>query len=160
MSGKMINFLLVEDDDDHAAIVLRTLERNRVVNNVVRVVDGERAISYLQAKPPYEGRELPDVILLDLKLPRVDGHEVLKFIKEAPEFCQIPVVILTTSNTERDRAMAYQHHANSYLIKPVNFQNFRQMVSDLSLYWGVWNEPAPQNPRNRDRRDSACPTES
>jgi len=143
MTAHLVNFLLVEDDDDHAAIVLRTLERNRVVNKVDRVEDGERALDYLKAKAPYQDRVLPDVILLDLKLPRVDGHEVLKFIKETPGLSQIPVVILTTSNTETDRAKAYAHHANSYLVKPVNYPRFRQMVGDLSLYWGVWNEPAP-----------------
>ena len=138
----LINFLLVEDDDDHAAIVLRTLERNRVVNNVKRMIDGAEALAYLRREPPYENRPDPDVILLDLKLPKVDGHEVLKAVKSAPELCHIPVVVLTTSSGEADRARAYAYHANSYLVKPVNFQRFRQMVSDLSLYWGVWNAPA------------------
>ncbi|MBI2431796.1 MAG: response regulator [Candidatus Hydrogenedentes bacterium] len=143
-TSELINFVLIEDDDDHAAIVLRTLERNRVVNNVKRLIDGADALAYLREEPPYAGRPMPDVILLDLKLPKVDGHEVLKKIKEDPGLKHIPVVILTTSNAEADRAKAYAHHANSYLVKPVNFQRFRQMVSDLSLYWGVWNKPAPQ----------------
>lgn len=143
MTGELINFLLVEDDDDHAAIVLRTLEQNRVVNSVKRVTDGAQALQYLNREAPFEDRLTPDIILLDLKLPKVDGHEVLRHIKENPALCRIPVVVLTTSNAEADRARAYAFHANSYLVKPVNFQRFRQMVSDLSLYWGVWNEPAP-----------------
>lgn len=140
---ELINFLLVEDDDDHAAIVVRTLKNNRVGNNIKRVTDGAEAIAYLRKDPPHQQRPEPGVILLDLKLPKLDGHEVLKFCKKDPALCHIPVVVLTTSNAEADRAKAYACHANSYLVKPVNFQRFRQMVNDLSLYWGVWNAPAP-----------------
>lgn len=148
MTGELVNFLLVEDDDDHAAIVLRTLQHNRMANSVKRVTDGAQAMQYLNRQSPFEDRPTPDVILLDLKLPKVDGHEVLRRIKGDAALCRIPVVVLTTSNAEADRAKAYACHANSYLVKPVNFHRFRQMVSDLSLYWGVWNEPAPfSNPR-------------
>jgi CheY-like chemotaxis protein len=141
MEGRLFHFLLVEDDDDHAAIVLRTLQRNRVSNTVDRVADGEQALHYLRQQPPYVGRPRPDVILLDLKLPKLDGHEVLAAIKAEPALRSIPTVVLTTSDAEIDRLRAYSNHANSYLVKPVDFQRFRQMVEDLNLYWGVWNQP-------------------
>lgn len=138
---RLVHFLLVEDDDDHAMLVTRSLQRSRVSNQVDRVSDGEAALSYLRQKGEFAGRQ-PDVVLLDLKLPKVDGHEVLRQIKEDPTLRQIPIVVLTTSQAEIDRARAYEHHANSYLVKPVNFERFQQMIEDLNLYWGVWNIPA------------------
>lgn len=139
----LIRFLLVEDEDDHAEIVQRTLRQNRIGNGIDRVRDGAEALAYLRQEDQYAGRPRPDVILLDLKLPKVDGHEVLAEVKHDPRLLKIPVVVLTTSDAETDRAQAYEHHANSYLVKPVDFERFRQMVADLSLYWGVWNKPAP-----------------
>ena len=141
MQSNLVHFLLVEDDDDHAAIVLRTLQRNRVSNTVDRVSDGEEALSYLRGEAPYAGRPRPDVVLLDLKLPKVDGHEVLEAMQQDPQLSIIPTVVLTTSDAEGDKLRAYSNHANSYLVKPVDFQRFRQMVEDLNLYWGVWNRP-------------------
>jgi CheY-like chemotaxis protein len=143
VDANLLHFLLVEDDDDHAAIVERTLKRNRVANTLDRVADGVEALEYVRRQGDYAERPRPDVILLDLKLPKVDGHEVLAGIKEDEDLLTIPVVILTTSDAETDRAKAYKHHANSYLVKPIDFKRFRQMVKDLSLYWGVWNCPAP-----------------
>jgi CheY-like chemotaxis protein len=142
MEPELLHFLLVEDDDAHALIAMRTLQRNRVANTIDRVADGEAALAYLRRQPPYADRPRPDVILLDLKLPRVDGHEVLAGIKEDPDLRDIPVVVLTTSDAETDRMRAYSHHANSYLVKPIDFERFRQMVDDLCLYWGVWNRPS------------------
>ena len=141
MDGKLFHFLLVEDDDDHAEIVRRTLLHNRVSNTVDRVADGEEALSYLRQEPPYDDRPRPDVILLDLKLPKLNGHEVLTAVKNEPSLRTIPTVVLTTSEAESDRHRAYDNHANSYLVKPVDFQRFRQMVDDLNLYWGLWNSP-------------------
>lgn len=141
MDSQLLHFLLVEDDDDHAAIVLRTLQRNRISNTVDRVADGEEALEYLRGQGAFSGRPRPDVILLDLKLPKVDGHEVLEEIKKDPQLSVIPTVVLTTSDAEVDRMRAYSNHANSYLVKPVDFHRFRQMVEDLNLYWGVWNRP-------------------
>ena len=140
MESKLLNFLLVEDDMDHAEIVLRTLQRNRVANHLAHVTDGAEALAYLRREGKYADSPHPDIILLDLKLPKLDGHEVLAQVKEDVELRKIPVVILTTSNAETDRAKAYAYHANSYIVKPINFTRFRQMVKDLSLYWGVWNE--------------------
>jgi CheY-like chemotaxis protein len=146
MPPKLLHFLLVEDDDDHATILIRTLRQNRIANTIDRAADGIEALAYLRQEGEYAGRLRPDVVLLDLKLPRMDGHEVLAAIKDDPALRSIPVVVLTTSDAESDRARAYDHHANSYLVKPVDFERFRQMANELSLYWGVWNEPVPNSP--------------
>jgi CheY-like chemotaxis protein len=145
MEAKLVHFLLVEDDDSHAEITIRSLKRNRVSNTVDRVSDGVQALEYLRQQGAFQGRPRPDVVLLDLKLPKRDGHEVLAEIKDDLELQAIPVVILTTSDAESDRAKAYHHHANSYLVKPLDFDRFRQMVNDLSLYWGVWNRPTSED---------------
>lgn len=138
---RLISFLLVEDDDDHAELVIRSLQNNRVTNKIDRVKDGAKALEYLYAHLEDPMLSLPDVVLLDLKLPKVDGHEVLRRIKSDPVLKLIPVVILTTSAAESDRAAAYSQHANSYLVKPLDFNSFRKLAEDLNLYWGVWNEP-------------------
>lgn len=136
-----LRFLLVEDDDDHAKIVARSLEKERLRSSIVRVKDGVEALEYLRREEPFEDVVLPDVILLDLKLPRKDGHEVLAEIKQDRALRTIPVVVLTTSDAECDRLRAYRQHANSYLVKPLDAIAFRQMVQELSLYWGIWNRP-------------------
>lgn len=141
MNRRLIHFLLVEDDDIHAHLVTRSLAKARVSNRVTRVSDGAAAIAFLQKEGQYADAEEPDVILLDLKLPKVNGHEVLSTIKQDERLKQIPVVVMTTSDAESDRAQAYNFHANSYVVKPVDFDRFRQLVHDLCLYWGVWNEP-------------------
>ncbi len=138
---KPLHFLLVEDDDDHANLVQMALAENRVANTVDHVTDGADALSYLRQESPYESRDRPDVILLDLKLPKVDGHEVLAQIKEDEQLRTIPVVVLTSSEAETDRAKAYFSHANSYLTKPLDFDRFHQMIQDLKYYWSVWNQP-------------------
>ena len=143
MSPKLLHFLLVEDDDDHATIMIRTLRQNRIANAVDRVADGMQAMAYLRQEGQYREKPRPDVVLLDLKLPRMDGHEVLAAIKSDEKLRSIPVVVLTTSDAASDRARAYDQYANSYLVKPVDFERFRQMANELSLYWGVWNEPVP-----------------
>lgn len=142
MEPQLIRFLLIEDDDSHAVITMRSLQQNRVGNHIDRVVDGEQALAYLRRQGPYVDQPRPDVILLDLKLPKLDGHEVLSVIKQDPDLRLIPVVVLTTSDAEIDRLKAYEHHANSYMVKPVDFDRFRKLVQELSLYWGVWNRPA------------------
>lgn len=144
VNPKHISFLLVEDDEDHAQLVIRSLENNRVVNKIFHVKDGADALDFLFGQGKYEKRSLPDVILLDLKLPKVDGLEVLQRIKGDPHLKMIPVVILTTSSAESDRIAAYSEHANSYLVKPLDFNSFRKMTEDLKLYWAVWNQPPGQ----------------
>jgi CheY-like chemotaxis protein len=138
---RMIRFLLVEDDDDHAKIVERSLRHERIVNSLYRVADGVEALKFLRHEGQYKDAPRPDIVLLDLKLPKKDGHEVLSEMKEDSGLRMIPVVVLTTSNAETDRMMAYKHHANSYLVKPLDLMRFREMVQELSLYWGIWNAP-------------------
>jgi CheY-like chemotaxis protein len=135
----MIRFLLVEDDDDHAKIVERSMRQGKISNSLVRVSDGEEAMLFLRQQGKYASELLPDVVLLDLKLPKKDGHEVLLEMKADIKLRTIPVVVLTTSNAESDRLSAYEQHANSYLVKPLDLKQFRAMVDGLSLYWGIWN---------------------
>ena len=138
---KPLHFLLVEDDEDHANLVQMALADNRVANTVDHVLDGAAALCYVRREAPYEDRGRPDVILLDLKLPKLDGHEVLAQLKEDSDLRSIPVVVLTSSEAEADRAKAYLRHANSYLTKPLDFDRFHQMIQDLKYYWSVWNQP-------------------
>jgi CheY-like chemotaxis protein len=141
---RMLRFLLIEDDDDHATIVFRSLKAERVGNRVDRVVDGVEALAYLRQEREYAAVEKPDIVLLDLKLPKLSGHEVLAAMKDDPKLRDIPVVVLSTSDAEKDMVRAYQHHANSYLVKPLDAACFRKMVENLRLYWGVWNR-APEH---------------
>ena len=142
MESTPVKFLLVEDDDSHAMITMRTLRDHQLPKKVDRVVDGMEAMAYLRREGEYADRPRPDIILLDLKLPRLDGHEVLARVKEDPELRCIPIVILTTSDAEADRVKAYEHYANSYLVKPIGYDRFRQMADDLSDYWCIWNRAA------------------
>lgn len=139
MDKNAVHFLLVEDDDDHAEFVMRGLRTRRENNFVVRLCDGAEAIAYLEGEGEYSGRVTPNVVLLDLKLPKVDGLDVLTYIKSEPALRTIPVVVLTTSDADSDRARAYENQANSYLVKPVDYARFRQMIHDLDVYWGDWN---------------------
>lgn len=138
-SHQLIRFLLIEDDPDHAHLIRRSLKRSRVLNKVTHFSNGLDGLSYLreQATSP-EGR-LPDVLLLDLRLPGLSGHEVLEQVRNDEKLKHLQVVILTTSSDEADRQRAKELNANSYVLKPLDFQRFQAMISDLSLYWGVWN---------------------
>ena len=142
---RAVRFLLVEDDVDHAYVVRRTIERERIRNEITHATDGSIAMQMLRREAPYEEQSRPDIILLDLKMPVMDGHEVLEAIKKDPDLQTIPVVIMTTSNAESDRERAYKLQANSYVVKPLDFDRFRQLVKDLALYWSVWNEPTTEN---------------
>jgi CheY-like chemotaxis protein len=139
MRGKLVDILLIEDNEDHVELIRQTLEDKRVANSIVHFEEGEKALSYLKKEGPYAHATIPGVILLDLNLPGMSGLDLLQKIKESKALKSIPVVILTTSSGEADRATAYQHYANSYLIKPIDATQFEKMVSDLGLYWGVWN---------------------
>ncbi|MGD9692173.1 MAG: response regulator [Phycisphaerales bacterium] len=141
-SVRSIHFLLVEDDDDHADLIERGLREGKTQGTISRVADGEAAMAFLRREGPYRGAARPDVVLLDINLPRMNGHEVLRAIKSDPSLGTIPVVILTTSQAQVDRARAYEERANSYLAKPIDFDNFHQMIVDTRLYWTDWNQPA------------------
>lgn len=142
MVGEPILVMLVEDNVDHAELVIRTLEEHRIANKVRHFLDGQSALDYLFRRGEYSkeaGNPRPHVILLDLRLPRIDGIDVLKAIKESDELKTIPVVVLTTSEAEKDVARAYYNHANSYLVKPVGFEEFKKLMDDLGFYWLGWN---------------------
>jgi CheY-like chemotaxis protein len=141
MDARKTHFLLVEDSDAHAKLVMFQLYDKELPITVDRVSDGAEALQYLRGEGRFAGRPRPDVILLDLKLPRMDGHEVLESIKNDEHLQSIPVVVLTTSETETDRRKAYGNHANSYLTKPIDYPRFQKMMKDLRLYWSTWNQP-------------------
>jgi two-component system response regulator len=138
--------LLVEDNADDEALTLRALNKSKVANRIDVVRDGAEALDYLFCTGTYEGRDpldLPQVILLDLKLPKVDGLEVLRRVRADPRTQRLAVVILTSSKEEQDLATAYAYGANSYVRKPVDFNQFVDAISQLGLYWLVLNEPPP-----------------
>lgn len=149
VSGRPLTILLVEDNPEHAELVIRSLEDHRVANEIHHLTDGESALDYLFRRGKWEDPETsprPNVLLLDLRLPRVDGLTVLKEIRTAPELARLPVVVLTTSQAEVDISRAYAHHANSYLVKPLDFEKFTQMMKDLGFYWLCWNHyPWPES---------------
>lgn len=142
LNGEPLTILLVEDNLGHAELVKRTLNQHRIANKIFYVHDGEKALDYLFRREGFtdpQSSPRPHVVLLDLRLPRIDGLEVLKKIKQDDTLKQIPVVVLTTSKAEQDITMAYMNHANSYLVKPVDFTKFSQMMDDLGFYWLSWN---------------------
>ncbi|RJQ46260.1 MAG: response regulator [Gammaproteobacteria bacterium] len=144
MNNKTI--LLVEDNPDDEALTLRALQKNNIVNEVMVAHDGAEALDYLFCRGTYAGRDpcrAPAVILLDLKLPKVDGLEVLKRLRADERTRLLPVVILTSSKEEQDLVNGYRFGANSYIRKPVDFNQFMEAVRQLGLYWLVLNEPPP-----------------
>lgn len=138
--------LLVEDNPDDEVLTLRALRKNNILNDVVVARDGVEALDYLFGTGAYSNRNIdiqPQVVLLDLKLPKMDGLEVLKRIRSDPRTQLQPVVILTTSNEDRDILSSYELGANSFIRKPVDFQQFMEAIRQLGLYWLVLNVPPP-----------------
>jgi len=148
MHGRPIQILLVEDDPAHAEIVRRNLADFRVANAITHLEDGQAALDYLlrpAGEEPDPARPWPDVILLDLRLPKVDGLEVLRRLKADPVTRKIPTVVLTTSQAEQDVLAAYENVAGSYLVKPVDFLKFTALLEVFGFYWLAWNQ-FPQPP--------------
>ena len=143
MNGEPIVILLAEDDPAHAEIVRRNMDNFRIANRLEHVTDGQKALDYLYRRNGFSDpakSPRPGLILLDLRMPKVDGIEVLSKVKSDPELSRIPVVVLTTSAAEMDIAKAYDHHANSYLVKPVDFSQFTELLETLGYYWLAWNQ--------------------
>ena len=144
MSQKVV--LLVEDNEDDVELTLRSFKKQNISNPIIVARNGEEALDYLFARGAYAGRDaaqIPVLILLDLKLPIVDGLEVLRQIRAAETTKLIPVVILTTSSEDRDKLSSYGSGANSYVRKPVDFDEFVEATRQLGLYWLLLNEPPP-----------------
>jgi two-component system response regulator len=151
-----IEILLVEDNADDVELCLHALRKEKLSNKIHVARDGEEALDFLFARGRHKERlpeQLPKLVLLDLKLPKVDGIQVLREVKNASITKCIPVVILTSSREERDLVNSYQLGVNSYLQKPVDFEEFRSIVKQLGLYWLVVNQVAP-NGRGQEKREA------
>ena len=146
--------LLVEDNPKDLELTLLALEKSNLANEVVTVRDGAEALDYLFRRGPHAGRSAgnPAVVLLDLKLPKVDGIQVLEKIKSEPSLQSVPVVMLTTSREEKDLLRSYKLGVNAYVLKPVAFKAFIEAIQELGVFWAVLNEPPPgsmkPSPRN------------
>jgi CheY-like chemotaxis protein len=139
-----VEILIVEDNPTDAELCLRSLKKHNLANNIVWLRDGAEALDYLFSRGAYEGRDqgdTPRVVLLDLRLPKVDGKEVLRRIKADDRLKSIPIVVLTSSREDRDIAECYKIGANSFVVKPVEFDNFAETVVKLGYYWSLINTP-------------------
>jgi two-component system, response regulator len=139
-----VEILLVEDNADDAGLVIRSLQKSNLANNLVHLTDGAQALDFIFARGQYKDRNMidgPKVILLDLKMPKVDGLQVLREIKADPRTASIPVVIMTSSKEDRDIIDSYKLGVNSYVVKPVGFENFARAVAELGFYWILLNQP-------------------
>jgi len=142
MKGKPVDILLVEDNPDHAELTLKALKQNNILNEVYVVNDGQEALDFMFHRGKYaDGKKFPrpGLILLDIKLPKVDGLEVLKQLKADPQFKSIPIIMLTTSDRDEEIAESYAGGANSYVVKPMDFEDFMKKVRKLKLYWTIIN---------------------
>ncbi|MBI9069798.1 MAG: response regulator [Salinivirgaceae bacterium] len=140
---KTLDILYIEDDVTDIELTLRALKKNNVINNIQIIKDGEEALEYIFAAGRYAERDIrdkPKVILLDLKLPKVGGLEILEKIKSNENTKTIPVVVLTSSREENDLIESYKYGVNSYVVKPINFSSFSEAISTLGLYWLLINE--------------------
>ena len=146
MKQSQVEILLIEDNPDEAELAIRSLKKNNLANNLVHIDDGAEALDYIFCKGKYAGNNIsitPKVILLDLKLPKVGGLEILKQIKMDERTKVIPVVILTSSKEDSDLIEGYNLGVNSYIVKPVNFESFAKAISDLGMYWVILNQQPP-----------------
>ena len=143
MTNTIVDILLVEDREEDAELALMALQENNLVNSVKWVKDGQEAIDFLFKENNFEESfgDRPKIVLLDIKMPKVDGIEVLRKIRSESCTRTMPVIMLTTSNQERDRINAYNLGVNSFIVKPVEFESFMKAVQDIGLYWLLLNEP-------------------
>ena len=149
---KFVKILLVEDDPNDVELTLSALRENHIANDVIVARDGEEALDYLFRRGPHESRETgePAVVLLDLKLPKVSGMEVLERIKNDLQLRTLPVVVLTSSREEQDLVRSYNLGTNAYVVKPVDFHDFIEAVRQVGLFWAIINQPPPSGV-NRQR---------
>jgi CheY-like chemotaxis protein len=143
MEGNPLIILFIEDDPAHAEIALRNFKKNRISNRITHLSDGQQALDYLFRQGEYKDPETsprPDLILMDLRLPKVDGIEVLQRIKDDECLKNIPTVVLTTSDAETDISKAYEYNVNSYLVKPFDLTKFSKLIETFGFYWVVWNK--------------------
>jgi CheY-like chemotaxis protein len=141
-----VEILLVEDNPLDLELTLRVLRKNNLANSVVTVTDGEQALDFVFGRGKYAGRDVnsgPKVMFLDLKLPKVDGIEVLRQVKADERTRKIPIVVVTSSAEERDRVESYHLGVNSYVVKPIEFDAFVKTIGDLGFYWVAINKPSP-----------------
>jgi CheY-like chemotaxis protein len=141
MAVRPFHLLLVEDNDAHAKLATMAIRSSPIPATVERAADGRQALGYLTREPPHQARPEVNLILLDLVVPRMDGIEVLRRIKAVRELRFIPVVILSASLNPAQAEQAYRHRASSYLVKPLDYDEFQRMMNDLMVYWGKWNQP-------------------
>ena len=132
-----VEILLVEDNEDDAALTARAFRKAKMRNRLSVVPDGVEALAYLKKEGKYSGATRPDIILLDLNLPRLSGRQVLEKIKADPDLKDIPVIILTTSKAEEDVALAYKSHSNCFISKPVVMEEFEKVIKDIADFWFV-----------------------
>lgn len=135
MSVKPIHILLVEDNKGDIVLTTEALEDGKIMNSLSVVRDGEEAIRYLEKSGEYLDKPEPDLVLLDINLPKKNGHEVLQYIKESPDLKHIPVVMLTTSSDEADVMKTYKNHGNCYITKPVEIDDFIEVVATIEQFW-------------------------
>lgn len=149
MNSELKRILLVDDSPQDTELALGALAQNNLANEVIALRDGAEALDYLYRRGPFADRTSgqPVVVLLDLKMPKVDGIEVLRQIKSDPQLKMIPVVVMTSSHEEKDVVMSYQLGVNAYIVKPVRFQEFVEAVKKLGVFWAVINEPPPGSGR-------------
>ena len=144
MDARGVDILLVEDNPRDREMTLRALSRNHLANSITTLGDGAEALDFIFCRGAYSGRSVsdtPQVIFLDLKLPKVDGIEVLRQLKSDERTKKIPVVIITSSAEDRDRVDSYELGVNSYVVKPIEFENFSKTIADLGFYWLAVNRP-------------------